>query len=72
MYRGLNVNVETLHFCVPPQCGVHTHRLTNASQSQAWIQKRAAANKFKHRYAVYLGLRTVEFSTVSFRPEVLT
>ena len=29
---------------------LHTHRLTKASQSQARIQKRAAANTFRHRY----------------------
>jgi hypothetical protein len=29
---------------------LHAYRLTNASQSQARIQKRGAANTFRHRY----------------------
>ena len=30
---------------------LHTNRLTKTSQSQARIQKRAAANTFRHRYS---------------------
>ena len=33
---------------------LHAYRLTNASQSQARIRKRGAANTFRHRYIIYM------------------
>ena len=51
--RDRNHNCIDPYILLDPLCTflrLHTHRLTKASQSQARIQKRAAANTFKHRY----------------------
>ena len=41
---------------------LHAYRLTNASQSQARIQKRGAANTFRHRYVMLIILNFCRMS----------